>query len=205
MIRRSIVEEKKSLKDLIVRFKEIKNIELIAAILVISIVISIYASTFSKPADAGENESQPENDTGLHWVNNNSFSENRDEQRLKEILSAIKGAGQVEVMITYNSGKEIIPAMNTVESTTVTEEEDNNGGTRKINQTDKNFQPSTFNDSEGSKPIILKEVEPEIKGVIIISQGAEDIRVKMELMKAVQVALGIKPNQVEVFPMEQSN
>ena len=205
MIRRSIVEEKKSLKDLIVRFKEIKNIELIAAILVISIVISIYASTFSKPADAGENESQPENDTGLHWVNNNSFSENLDEQRLKEILSAIKGAGQVEVMITYNSGKEIIPAMNTVESTTVTEEEDNNGGTRKINQTDKNFQPSTFNDSEGSKPIILKEVEPEIKGVIIISQGAEDIRVKMELMKAVQVALGIKPNQVEVFPMEQSN
>ena len=95
--------------------------------------------------------------------------------------------------------------MNTVESTTITEEEDNNGGTRKINQTDKNFQPSTYSDSEGSKPIILKEVEPEIKGVIIIAQGAEDVRVKMELMRAVQVALGIKPSQVEVFPMEQGN
>ena len=106
-------------------------------------------------------------------------------------------------MITYVSSKEIVTAMNTVESTTTTEEEDNNGGTRLINQNDRNSQPSTFNDAEGSKPIILKEVEPEIRGVIIISEGANDIRVKMELMKAVQVALGIKPNQVEVFPMKE--
>ena len=200
------MEEKKGLKDLITRFKQIKNIELILAILVISIVISIYVSTIDKPSEIDQNEYDQNNETSdLHWIDNNSTSENRDEQRLKEILSAIKGAGKVEVMITYSSGKEIIPAMNTVESTTITEEEDNNGGTRKINQTDKNFQPSTYSDSEGSKPIILKEVEPEIKGVIIIAQGAEDVRVKMELMRAVQVALGIKPSQVEVFPMEQGN
>ncbi|MFY9178057.1 MAG: hypothetical protein WBI74_09540 [Caldicoprobacterales bacterium] len=200
------MEEKKGLKDLITRFKQIKNIELILAILVISIVISIYISTIDKPSEIDQNEYDQNNETSdLHWIDNNSTSENRDEQRLKEILSAIKGAGKVEVMITYSSGKEIIPAMNTVESTTITEEEDNNGGTRKINQTDKNFQPSTYSDSEGSKPIILKEVEPEIKGVIIIAQGAEDVRVKMELMRAVQVALGIKPSQVEVFPMEQGN
>jgi len=200
------MENKKSLKDLISRFKEIKNIELILAILVISIIVSIYTSTLNKESSTGQNEYHQDSDTtDLHWVNNNASYENRDEQRLKEILSSIKGAGQVEVMITYSSGKEIIPAMNTVESTTITEEEDNNGGTRRINQTDKNFHPSTYNDSEGTKPIILKEVEPEIKGVIVIAQGAEDIRVKMELMRAVQVALGVKPNQVEVFPMEQSN
>lgn len=201
------MENKKTLKDLISRFREIKNIELILAILVISIVVSIYASTLNKePSSNQQNEYHQDSDkTDLHWIDNNTSCENRDEKRLKEILSAIKGAGQVEVMITYSSGKEIIPAMNTVESTTITEEEDNSGGTRRINQTDKNFHPSTYNDSEGTKPIILKEVEPEIKGVIVIAQGAEDIRVKMELMRAVQVALGVKPNQVEVFPMEQRN
>ncbi|NLI60848.1 MAG: stage III sporulation protein AG [Clostridiales bacterium] len=199
------MEGNKSFKDLISKFKEIKNVEWIVVILVISIIISIYASTLNKPSSANQDDIQADNEGQLHWVEKNDATGNQDEQRLKEILSAIKGAGRVEVMITYNSGKEIIPAMNTVESTTVTEEEDNSGGTRRINQTDKNFQPSTFNDSEGSKPIILKEVEPEIKGVIIISEGAEDIRVKMELMKAVQVALGVNPNQVEVFPMEVSN
>lgn len=198
------MEEKASLKDLIAKLRGIKNVEWIAIILVISIIVSIYASSLSKPSDNPQDRGPGESETGLHWVDDGK-AENRDEQRLKEILSVIKGAGRVEVMITYNSGKEIITAMNTVESVTTTEEEDNNGGTRRIDQRDKNSQPSTFNDSEGSKPIILKEVEPEIKGVIIISEGAEDIRVKLELMKAVQIALGVKPNQVEVFPMEQSN
>ncbi len=199
------MSERKSIKELLNKFKEIKNVEWVAIVLVLAIIISIYASTLNNASDTNERDTPSENQAGLHWVENNSTTENRDEQRLKEILSAIKGAGKVEVMVTYSSGKEIIPAMNTVESTTTTEEEDSSGGTRIINQTDINSQPSTFNDTEGSKPIILKEVEPEIKGVIIISEGAEDIRVKMELMKAVQVALGVKPNQVEVFPMEKSN
>jgi len=197
--------KKGAMKEYIAKFKEIKKTEWILIILVLSIIISIYASTLNKSSDTNQDNSPPETQSGLHWIENDDNYESREEKRLKEILSTIKGAGRVEVMITYVSSKEIVTAMNTVESTTTTEEEDNNGGTRLINQTDRNAQPSTFNDAEGSKPIILKEVEPEIRGVIIISEGANDIRVKMELMKAVQVALGIKPNQVEVFPMKESD
>lgn len=199
------MEGKSSIKELISKFKEIKNVEWIVVILIIAIIISIYASTLNNTSDTRQAEEQKENDTGLHWVDEDNSPQARDERKLEEILSAIKGAGEVQVMVTYTSGKEIVPAMNTIESTTTTEEEDNDGGVRNINQTDINSQPSTFNDSEGSKPIILKEVEPEVKGIIIISEGAEDIRVKLELMKAVQIALGVKPNQVEVFPMEKSN
>ncbi|MGI5851043.1 MAG: stage III sporulation protein AG [Caldicoprobacterales bacterium] len=192
-----------ALKEYIAKLKEVKKTEWIMIILVLSIIISIYASTLNKSSNTNQDDTLPESQSGLHWIENDDNIESREEQRLKEILSTIKGAGRVEVMITYVSSKEIVTAMNTVESTTTTEEEDNNGGTRLINQNDRNSQPSTFNDAEGSKPIILKEVEPEIRGVIIISEGANDIRVKMELMKAVQVALGIKPNQVEVFPMKE--
>ena len=192
-----------ALKEYIAKLKEVKKKEWIMIILVLSIIISIYASTLNKSSNTNQDDTLPESQSGLHWIENDDNIESREEQRLKEILSTIKGAGRVEVMITYVSSKEIVTAMNTVESTTTTEEEDNNGGTRLINQNDRNSQPSTFNDAEGSKPIILKEVEPEIRGVIIISEGANDIRVKMELMKAVQVALGIKPNQVEVFPMKE--
>jgi stage III sporulation protein AG len=192
-----------ALKEYIAKLKEVKKTEWIMIILVLSIIISIYASTLNKSSNTNQDDTLPESQSGLHWIENDDNIESREEQRLKEILSTIKGAGRVEVMITYVSSKEIVTAMNTVESTTTTEEEDNNGGTRLINQNDRNSQPSTFNYAEGSKPIILKEVEPEIRGVIIISEGANDIRVKMELMKAVQVALGIKPNQVEVFPMKE--
>ncbi len=45
-------------------------------------------------------------------------------------------------------------------------------------------------------------MEPEIKGVIVIAEGARDVRVKLDLIRAVQTALGISPQQVEVFEME---
>ena len=35
------------------------------------------------------------------------------EQRLMDTLSCVRGAGKVKVMITYETGKEKIPAMNT--------------------------------------------------------------------------------------------
>ena len=49
------------------------------------------------------------------------------EYRLQQVLSAIKGAGRTEVMITYKSGKELIPAMNTTVSNIETEEQDSSG------------------------------------------------------------------------------
>lgn len=195
------MDVKQFIEDMLAKLKKTKKTEWLVIILILSIIISIYISTLGKPAGKTEEKAKPEEPAGLHWVNDDD-PKVEEERKLKEILSVIKGAGKVEVMITYFSGKEIITAMNTIESTTVTEEEDNSGGTRQIKQSDINSQPSTFNDAEGSKPIIIKEVEPEIRGVIIISEGAGDIRVKMELTRAVQVALGVNPNQVEVFTMK---
>ena len=121
---------------------------------------------------------------------------------MQEKLSSIKGAGRVEVMITYKSSRGIVPAVNTTESQTITEEEDSSGGVRKVSQKDVNSQTVTMNDSSGSKPLVVKEMEPEIKGVIVIAEGAKNIRIKMDLMRAVQTALGVSARQVEVFEME---
>lgn len=190
------------LKKIAEKIKGIKNIEYIIAVLIIAIIISIYASTLNTPSSIPDNDENNEGQMGIHWVKEEGF---RDPQeiRLEKALSSIRGAGKVEVMITYKSGKEIVPAFSSVESTTVTQEMDNNGGTRSINQTDTNTQPVTINNSEGSEPLVLKEVEPEIKGVIVIAEGADDIRVKLELLKATQIALGVKSSQVEVFVMEK--
>ena len=127
------------------------------------------------------------------------------ENRLKQILSSIKGAGRVDVMITYKTGKELIPAMNTVESVIETEEKDSSGGIRKVSQTDINSQPVSMNTSDGTQPLITREIHPEVLGVIVIAEGAEDIHVRMELQKAVQTVLGVSANQVEIFVMEKSH
>jgi len=45
----------------------------------------------------------------------------------------------------------------------------------------------------------LTEILPKVKGVIVIAQGANDIRVKLDILKAVQALLGVSSSQVEIF------
>ncbi len=52
--------------------------------------------------------------------------------------------------------------------------------------------------SEGGM-IVLKEIKPKVKGVIVVAQGAEDIEVKEMLYEAVKTVLGISGNRVEVY------
>ncbi|NLX71279.1 MAG: stage III sporulation protein AG [Clostridiales bacterium] len=141
---------------------------------------------------------------GVQWVHQEA-QQDQLEVKLQKKLSSIKGAGKVEVMITYSSSKEMVPAVNITESQTTTEEQDSGGGVRKVSQKDVNSQTVTMNDAGGTKPLVVKEVEPEIKGVIVIAEGARDIRIKMDLMRAVQTALGVSAQQVEVFEMETNS
>jgi len=138
---------------------------------------------------------------GVQWVGQDGY-EDQQELKLQKKLSTIKGVGKVEVMITYKSSKEIVTAMNTTQSETVTEEQDSSGGTRRVSQRDINSQTVTIGEAGNAQPLVIKEMEPEIKGVIVIAEGARDVRVKLDLIRAVQTALGVSAQQVEVFEME---
>ena len=183
------------------KIKGIKNFELIITILIMTIVLSIYMSSL-KPSNKTKDD---ENYIGNMDSKTNSISSiETQEEKLSKKLSTIRGAGKVEVMITYISGKEVVTAMNTVETNVTTEEEDSGGGVRKVAQNDVNSQAVIMSGSDGTKPLVIKEVEPEIKGVIVIAEGAYDINVKLELLRAVQTALGVSSNKVEVFVMDEN-
>ena len=66
--------------------------------------------------------------------NNSSNYVRRLENDLSSILSKIQDAGRVSVMITLESGAEIIPAKDESISEKVTDEKDTSGGTRTINE-----------------------------------------------------------------------
>ena len=188
-----------SLKRFIEKVKKVKNIEYFIFVLVIAIIIGLFGNWFQPKKDIQvENGNYDPSETTPVLTREEDSDQ---EYRLKQVLSTIKGAGKVEVMISYRSGTELIPAMNTVESNTETEERDSNGGIRKVSQVDSNSQPVSMTTSEGTKPLITREVQPEILGVIVVAEGAEDIRVQMELQKAVQTVLGIHSNQVDIFVM----
>jgi stage III sporulation protein AG len=189
------------LKEFFKRLKKIKNIEYFILVLAIAIVIGLFSNWFQS-VNRGQETSLVQNQENSPPTGSDDKDTQDQEYRLKKILSSMKGAGRVEVMISYKTGKELIPAMNTVESNTETEEKDSNGGIRKVRQVDTNSQPVSMTTSEGSQPLITREIQPEVLGVVVIAEGAEDIRVRMELQQAVQTVLGVHANQVDVFVME---
>lgn len=197
-------QKNSSFKKLLTKIKGIKNIEIVIAILIMAVIIAIFTSSINTSSYNINDKHKDQNTTKQTSIENQNTQNPIVEQevRLQEKLSAIKGAGKVEVMITYKSSKEVITATNTMESNTTTQEEDSNGGNRKVTQSDINSQAVTMNDGNGAKPLIIKELEPEIKGVIVISEGANDINVKMQLLRAVQTVLGVNADQVDVFVME---
>ncbi len=118
------------------------------------------------------------------------------ESKLKNILSQIEGAGELDVMITFESSEEIQPAYNSNSTTEKTQEKDAQGGERTVTTSTEN---KTMITGGSSDPIVIKTTEPKIKGVIVVSSGASDQNVKQNLYSAVQTALQISGHQVEIY------
>ena len=117
------------------------------------------------------------------------------EEKLENILSQIEGAGELDVMITYESSEEIQPAFNTNTTTEETKEVDKQGGERTVTTSSEN---KTMITSSSNEPIVIKTNQPKINGVIVVATGAKDLTVKETLYSAVQTALQIQPHQVEI-------
>ena len=118
------------------------------------------------------------------------------EKKLEDTLSKLKGVGEVKVMITLEDTVEKIPAFNTTKNNETSNEIDSQGGTREVIREDMTIQVVTG--SEGSL-IVLKEIKPTVKGVIVIAEGAQELETKEILYEAVKTVLGISGNKVEIY------
>ncbi len=162
----------------VVLFEKIKNSKkiqyIIVAVLSILVII-IFCFNFSTSDNSLQSS---ETDLVTNYVS-------ELEKKLSENLSKVKGAGKVSVVISVQSGMETVLAMNTTKK--VTEE-----GTF-IEET-----PLIIN----GKTIVLKELYPEIVGVLIVAEGAENITVLRKIQQATTSLLDIDLNQIEILTMK---
>ncbi len=166
------------LKQIFAKIKSVKNIEIIIGLVIIAVMIIIYSnvSAAKEKTDAASG--------GEATLTNNL------ETRLADILGEIEGAGEVKVMITYAGTGDKITAETTNTHTTTT-----NGSTSSTTTTTTTSSPVL----SGSDVVILQEKMPEIKGVIVVAEGASDMKVKLKLMQATATVLGINANSIQIF------
>lgn len=191
------------MEKLFAELKKLLQKKYVANLLVVitaGILLLIFFNDF-KASNRVQNNSnrQPTGETLVQGIGENKTPEEIVEERLKKILQEIRGAGEVEVMITFDIGPEIVAAMNTVTSTDKTEEKDANGGTRVVTSESTTGSIATINDSSGNQPLVIKEIMPQIKGVIVVAEGAEDIQVKSMLYEAVKTVLQIPGHKVQIY------
>ncbi len=130
----------------------------------------------------------------------NSSGKDSLEQRLTDVLSKIRGAGRVDVLITYETNGEIVTATvrQTDEDTRNTNGASGSEASRTIREV---TEPATVETEGGYAPIVLYEKEPVVRGVIVVAEGASDFSVRQKLQAAVHAATGIPIERIEVFEM----
>lgn len=180
------------LKRLAERMKADKRLELFVYALLAVLGILLYTASCDKGKLAGEGP-------GDVAVSGQIPAETAVEERLAQTLSAIRGAGKVRVMITYDTGVEIVPAMSTDVQSSTSQSPAEGGAVINENRTESS-RPATLRD----EALVLTERAPEVRGVIVIAEGAADIGVKLKLQSAVQTVLGVNIDRIEVFEMSLS-
>jgi len=78
-------------------------------------------------------------------------------------------------------------------------ESSEDGRSSSSQQSTESTQPATVSGSDGNEPIVLKEIEPVVRGVIVVAEGAADVTVKLDLQRAVRAVLDIPLSKIEVF------
>lgn len=189
------------LKNKLLNIKNIKKdnflIILLAGILIVVIALpSSNGKSQKNETDKVEKTVQKQNDSQIA-----SYVEEQ-EKRLEEILSRVQGVGDVEVMITLKSSKELIVEKDTPATSSTTKEEDAEGGTRTTS--DKTTTEATVyeQDNNGSStPYVVKELEPEIEGVIVIAKGGDDPVVAKNISDAILALFHVEAHKIKIMRM----
>jgi len=126
------------------------------------------------------------------------------EHNLENLVSNIDGAGKSKVFITFEGTSETIYATEEKKNKEASEDKSGDEITRKKESDDCEKKFITVKDSEGTeKALAVTELEPKIKGAVVICPGADDPIVKNRIIDVITTALSINSARVCITKSNQ--
>lgn len=119
---------------------------------------------------------------------------------LASALAAVEGVGAVRVQVALAAAVDREFATDTSLNRTTTEETDVTGGRRVVTQVEETGKIVPAQAGAGTMPLLRRERRPEIRGVLVVAEGAGDARVRAALTRAVGAALDVPLYRVVVLP-----
>ena len=173
-----------------------KTIENLVVFVIILIIVLLSINVIWNKDKKEDNKSTIDENKKLATIEENSKDDNSlTSEKLENILSKINGVGKVKVLITYSQTSQIIPIYNEDISQKDTQEEDTQGGTRKVVETDTKKEV-VYDEKSGSKTIITQSiVSPKIEGAIVTAEGGNNTNTKANIIQAVEAVTRVTNTQ----------
>lgn len=178
-----------------------KKEQLLTALLVAAILLLAFWPTKSRE-DTDEEEavqSMP-----LETGQTTTATDEREnlENQLKRILQQVEGVGMVDVAITLESTGSKTVEKDTPDSSSSSQK---SGGGESEKSENRSIQEETvyLEDADGTKtPYVIKETMPEVRGVLVIAQGADDLSIVEEIKEAAMALFHLDAHKIKVMKMK---
>ena len=181
----------RSIKNYISKMPSKLKIKIFICIAAVSVLFVLY-NNFVKTSEK-ENFVTTTTNQYSYYVSSIDYCA-KVEEKLKRVLSNLDSIGSVEVMVTLDSSMELVFAesnksdsSNSIFDSAIKDEVDNVSS------------PIIIDTNGKEEPLIIKEVLPRIKGVLVVCSGTNNISTKLDIMHAVQSLLGIDLNNIQVL------
>ena len=156
------------------------------AIGILFAVLIVFLPTDKKavPETKIENEAEPDYEEIL-------------EEQLREMVSAITGEDAPHVTVTLCSSGETVYATEDRTSERNSQEYSESTLNKTLSDGDTEKTYIVLKDAEGAqKPLIVTQIRPDVKGVVIVSQYGNSAVVREKITHAVKTALNLSSTQV---------
>ena len=124
------------------------------------------------------------------------------ERQFESVLANVSGVGRVKGMITLDTSSEKVTLSDPVYKNESVNETEADGSVK--SQTNSESSPQTvFSEKDDVKdPYVVKEIEPVIKGVLVVCEGGDNDSVKKEITSAAEVLFGLESHKIKVMKLE---
>ena len=169
-------------KDIISKVKEDKKTLVIIAVGILGIFLLAFSNYFAD-TDIDSNEDKVD-ETVAQPISTESI-EKKLEERLTQIVSSVKGAGNTQVMVTVASAGEYVYA-------------ENKKYDKDSDSTSTDTEIVVFEQTDSDTGLVISIKSPDVLGVAVICEGGDSAVVKSEITNLVTSLFGIGADRVYV-------
>lgn len=117
------------------------------------------------------------------------------EERLTALVGSIEGAGKCRVLVTLENGVEYVYA--TQQRVNSDRSEDTDDDSKRLTQKDDSERSVIVVETDGGRQgLVVTELQPTVRGVVVVCEGGDREDVRARVTEAVTVAMDLSAKRV---------